>query len=287
MKTYLALALLAGSMVLGRAATTINVTNNFAYGANVGWVNWRGDATNGAVIGDYVCSGYIYGANVGWITLGNGSPANGIRYQNIAGDCGVNLNGIGGLQGFAWGANIGWIVFNLTNGNPRVDFKTGKFSGYAWSANCGWISLSNAFAYVKTGSLFPGTDANNNGLPDPWELEHFNHLGVDPNGDADNDGASNGKEYLAGTDPNNGSDYLHILSESFGTEGSSATLTWSSVPTRCYYLQKAPYLNPPIPWVDSGLGIIAPDSGTTTTRSFGDSRAPIRFYRVAAVRPLP
>jgi hypothetical protein len=39
---------------------------------------------NGAVIGDYVCSGYIYAANVGWINLGSGSPTNGIRYQNFS-----------------------------------------------------------------------------------------------------------------------------------------------------------------------------------------------------------
>ena len=46
------------------------------------------------------------------------------------------------------------------------------------------------------------TDANANGLPDGWEIQHFGALGVDPNGDADHDGTSNLMEYLAGTDPN-------------------------------------------------------------------------------------
>jgi hypothetical protein len=38
-------------------------------------------------------------------------------------------------------------------------------------------------------------------------------------------------------------------------------------------------------WLDSGLGLIAPD-GATTTRGVADTNAPMRFYRVRAVRPL-
>src|SRR5436190_21958936 len=94
-------------MVLGAvlssasAATTINAANRFSYGANIGWMNWRGDDANGAVIGEFVCSGFISGANVGWINLGSGSPVNGIRYQNNSGaDFGVNHDGIGNLRGF-------------------------------------------------------------------------------------------------------------------------------------------------------------------------------------------
>ena len=92
------------------AATTIDPVNKYAYGANLGWMDWTGDTANGAVIGDYVCSGYLYAANVGWINLGSGSPTNGIRYQNLtAGDFGVNHDGVGNLRGYAYGANIGWI----------------------------------------------------------------------------------------------------------------------------------------------------------------------------------
>src|ERR1039457_4425054 len=108
------------------AATTIDAANKYAYGANLGWLDWRGDTANGAVIGDYVCSGYIYSANVGWINLGNGTPTNSIRYQNLsANDCGVNHDGGGNLRGYAYGANIGWINFENT-GAPRVDLLTGK-----------------------------------------------------------------------------------------------------------------------------------------------------------------
>ena len=46
------------------------------------------------------------------------------------------------------------------------------------------------------------TDSDRNGFPDAWEMQHFGHLGVDPDADADHDGSGNWMEYLAGTDPN-------------------------------------------------------------------------------------
>jgi hypothetical protein len=266
-----------------RAGTTVNAVNKFAYGANLGWLDWRGDTTSGAVIGEYVCSGYIYAANVGWINLGSGSPSNGIQYQNNSGsDFGVNQDGLGNLRGYAYGANVGWLNFENT-GAPKVDLQTGIISGFVWSANCGWISLSNAMAYVQTDTIAPGVDSNNDGIPDAWELLNFGTLNIDPNADPDNDGMSNREEYLAGTDPNNAQDALQISTASFGPDGTTVSLTWSSVPTRRYYIQKTSDLT--APWTDSGLGLISPD-GATTTRTFGDTAAPARFYRVQAVRPL-
>src|SRR5437868_11861508 len=89
------------------AASTINATNHYAWGANIGWTNWLPSTVDGVVIGEYVCSGYVYGANVGWITLGNGNPANHIQYQNnSATDFGVNYSldpaqpGVATLRGF-------------------------------------------------------------------------------------------------------------------------------------------------------------------------------------------
>jgi hypothetical protein len=289
-RRFLASLALASSFILQpssfvQAATTIDAVNRYAYGANLGWMDAYADGANGAVIGDYVCMGYIYAANVGWINLGSGSPTNGIQYQNLsANDFGVNQDGLGNLRGYAWGANIGWLIFSST-GAPKVDLFTGKLGGYVWSANCGWISLSNTFAYVQTDSLWPGLLAPD-GLPIAWLLSNFGTTNVNANADPDHDGVSNLQEYLAGTNPTNGTDYLHITAESFASGGTSATLTWSSVPTRFYYIQKTPALNPPPTWFDSGLSLISPSAGSTTTRSFADTNAPMRFYRVEAVKPL-
>jgi hypothetical protein len=221
-----ALALLISSVSFSLstsfAATTIDPVNKYAYGANLGWMNWTGDTANGAVIGAYVCSGYIYSANAGWINLGSGSPTNGIYYQNVsANDFGVNQDGVGNLRGYAYGANIGWINFENT-GAPKVNMITGQMSGYVWSANCGWISLSNAVAYVQTDTISPGA-LDSNGLPIVWELTYFgHHTGVNPNADPTGKGMTIAQDYLAGTDPNNVNCVLRIIAAGFSSGGTFA-----------------------------------------------------------------
>jgi hypothetical protein len=280
--TLLPFLILAGGAA--HAASTIDAVNRFAYGADVGWMDWHADGTDGAVIGEYVCSGYIYAANVGWINLGSGSPANQIQYQNnAAGDFGVNLDGLGNLRGYAYGANVGWINFE-SNGAPRINMATGSMSGYAWSANCGWISLSNAVAHVQTDSIQEGALASD-GLPIAWLLSNFGTTNVNANSDPTGKGMTVGQDYAAGTDPNNVNSVLRITAETFSSGGTSATLTWDSVPTRYYYVMKTPGLDSPA-WADSGLGLISPSAGSTTSAGFPDSSAPMRFYRVEAVRPL-
>ena len=269
------------------AASTIDPFNKYAWGANIGWLDWSGGSgqtATGAVMSEYVCSGYFYSANVGWINLGSGSPANGIQYQNnSASDFGVNLDAFGNLRGYAYGANIGWINFEA-NGAPGINMLTGQFSGYVWSANCGWISLSNAVAYVQTDSIQEGPLAPD-GLPIAWLLINFGTTNVDANADPTGKGMTIGQDYLAGTDPKNVNSVFRITSERFATGGSSATLTWDSVPTRYYYIQKTPDLVSP-GWADIGLGLISPSAGSSTTAGFTDTNMPARFYRVEAVRPL-
>lgn len=81
--------------------TTIDAAHPYAYGANVGWINARGNVSRGAAIGRYYCTGFVWSANCGWIDLGRG-PVNGWRYGNAAtNDWGVNHDGAGGLSGYA------------------------------------------------------------------------------------------------------------------------------------------------------------------------------------------
>jgi hypothetical protein len=287
MKTFLTPLVLLGALASGIAATTIDPANKYAWGANLGWLDWSGgtgETANGAVIGEYVCSGCIYSANVGWINLGSGSPANGIFYQNnSAADFGVTNDGLGNLRGYAYGANVGWINFENT-GTPKVNMINGQMSGYVWSANCGWISLSNAVAYVQTDTIRQGALAPN-GLPIAWLLANFGATNISANADPTGKGMTIAQDYLAGTDPNNAGSLLRVTAQSFAPGGTVANLTWSSVPSRFYYLQKTPGLATPV-WVDSGLGLITPSAGSTTTTGFTDTSASARFYRIQAVRPL-
>ena len=201
------------------AATTIDAANPNAYAANIGWINCRGDVANGAVVGEFVCSGFIYSANCGWISLGNGAPTNGIRYGNLAAaDYGVNTeqyfaNGVtfeAKLRGYAYGANIGWIAFENT-GNPRVNLSTGRLLGYAWGANVGWIALSETGVTVNTTVIAAGTDGDGDGIPDAWERTHAASLLLMNAGtDSDHDGILDKDEYAADTEPFDANDYLRI-----------------------------------------------------------------------------
>jgi hypothetical protein len=284
MKKYFLLLLAAGN-ALG-AGSTINIGNHFAYGANIGWMDWRPSGTAGAAMGEYVCSGFLYAGNAGWINLGTGAPANGIRYQNnSATDFGVNQDGLGNLRGFAWGANIGWINFE-ESGAARIDLNTGRLSGHVWSANAGWISLSNAFAFVQTDVIAPGADTDGDGLTDAYELTWAGNLTtMKATTDSDGDGFSDLAEYLADTNPFNAADNLRITSYRRVAAG-KFDLTWLSRATRRYHVQLRVDIDPATAWSDSGLGLLTPDSGVETRRTILHADVPTLFFRIDAVRPL-
>jgi hypothetical protein len=68
-------------------------------------------------------------------------------------------------------------------------------------------------------------DTNSNGLPDDWESAY----GVsDPAADTDGDGMSDGKEYIAGTNPTNTDSALRIVSAGVDGNGHSSMI-WSAI----------------------------------------------------------
>jgi hypothetical protein len=281
---------------MARAQTTIDANERHAHGANIGWIDARPSAAQGAFVSENVCSGYLYSANVGWIHLGDGTPADGIAYsQTNASDYGVNVaaselfgEAPGRLRGFAYGANIGWISFPAA-GDPRVDLGTGRLSGYAYSANVGWINLGEFTLSART-SIARGRETDRDGIPDHWELAWFGALTVARAGsDFDGDGESDYAEYLADTDPTDARDRLRIVQFGFDPTVSpaAATVRFTSRSSRRYRIEYVADLAlSPAGWTDSALGLFAPDPGAETFRALETVTGGRVFLRVRAERPL-
>jgi len=135
---------LIGLMVFTVLAENIDPNEDqsqYAYGENIGWVNFEYQIpeameSGGATITDYNLTGYIWAENAGWINL---DPNFG----------GVTNDGTGFLSGYAWGENIGWINFNpkvpsdSNHYGVTIDHK-GNFDGWAWGGNIGWIHFQSA-----------------------------------------------------------------------------------------------------------------------------------------------
>jgi len=299
MKKIISLFALAIMAASGWAASTINPTEAYSYGANIGWMNWRPSAADGVEIDEYVLSGYIYGANVGWIHMGDGTPANNIQYSNSAAtDFGVNyqidpmLPGKAILRGYAYGANIGWINFENT-GNPRLRFSDGRLEGYAYSANCGWINLGDGTFAVKTDFVAPGLDTDTDGMADAFEFLYLGGLGGNPALDSDGDGMTNVQEYLEGTNPSVAGDRLRMISivnTAMNATNTTTQLLWSSTLSRLYAIDTTTDITNPLSWTDVGLDTgpnsIIPTVGTSTMRSVVLPNSPRRFFRARAIRPL-
>jgi hypothetical protein len=110
--------------------------SRYAYGENVGWLNFRPGLGPGVTVGTNGLVGYVWAENIGWIDL---APT----------AAGVSNDGAGHLSGYAWGENVGWINFHPqvladdTYYGVNIDSQ-GNFSGWAWGENLGWIHFQSA-----------------------------------------------------------------------------------------------------------------------------------------------
>ncbi|MEY4440876.1 MAG: hypothetical protein RLY49_502 [Candidatus Parcubacteria bacterium] len=112
-------------------ATNIDSFNRYAWGENIGWIDFGSDLGNTEVTGSEL-NGYAYSSNTGWISLNcsNTENCDSVNY-------GVTNDGEGALNGYAWGENTGWIDFS----GVSID-ANGDFLGYAYSPNVGYVSFN-------------------------------------------------------------------------------------------------------------------------------------------------
>ncbi|MDP0497087.1 MAG: hypothetical protein Q7Q73_12865 [Verrucomicrobiota bacterium JB024] len=223
MKTLTTLALLLGALAaqpLCGGSAGADPAAAHAWGENTGWVNALPHEEHGLQSTWTCLSGYLWSGSLGWIYCGDGSPASGEHYSQTTGDTGVNRDPDSGLLfGYAWSENAGWIRFAASATGSQYDpvlDEDGAFSGYAWGENIGWIALSTLRSlpdYDGDGvDNAADPDKDGDGIPNAFE----NDLGLNPRlaldaaRDQDGDRRSAYAEYLAGTDPRDGTSVFRI-----------------------------------------------------------------------------
>jgi hypothetical protein len=202
-------ALLALGMVAAAAALAqplrVDTPDQFAWSENTGYLNFAGaeDGTAEARFFDTFAAGFVWGENIGWINLGDGSPADGVRYANTVGaDAGVNVGVVdpvtreAPLSGLAWAENVGWINFDTAAAlgpfgqHARLDLDGRRLRGYAWGENIGWINLDDMDVFV---GVRCAADISGDGSIDVLDLNAllaaFNQPAIaEPSADINGDG---------------------------------------------------------------------------------------------------
>ena len=142
------------------AAGNIDATNKYAWGTNIGWVNFNPTHGGVTVYADHL-EGYAWAENIGWIRLGTCTGGSPCTHANTSPtNYGVNRAVDGALSGYGWSTNAGWINFNPTHSQVTIDPASGVFDGYAWAENVGWIHFkggAGATAYGVVTSFTGGS----------------------------------------------------------------------------------------------------------------------------------
>ena len=188
------------SLAVGSGVALASETNGtipddrYAWGENMGWVNFGCDNCSVAVT-DSAVTGYAWNENYGWINL---SPTNG----------GITNNSEGNLGGDAWAEGLGWISFD-----DVVINSSGEFTGTAGAVNtaAGRISFDCTNCNVttdwrpassRTEDTTPSPSVPGNGPPGGGLFGWFvNLFGGQDSGGADTGGGTDKAVSSDGTTP--------------------------------------------------------------------------------------
>ncbi|HLH57395.1 MAG TPA: PA14 domain-containing protein, partial [Verrucomicrobiae bacterium] len=143
----------------------------------------------------------------------------------------------------------------------------------AWFCSCAAFSLVLVSPVAARGQM---VDLNHNGMSDIWELI-YGASALDPNGDADGDGATNLHEATAGTNPFD-SNSVPVIAAS-AVAGTNLSVTIACAPGKQYQLQSADISGiGGTNWTTESSAIAR--SGTVLSLSAATSTT-TRFYRIA------
>jgi YD repeat-containing protein len=134
---------------------------------------------------------------------------------------------------------------------------------------------------LRKGSATSG-DADNDGMDDGWELQHFGSAARNGAADFDGDGMSDLAEFLAGTSPVDRTSLLKVTRVLTQT-GVSATIEWAAVAGKTYRVQYKDALDLS-QW--NNLSGDIPANGTAASKLDNTVAGRVqRYYRVIVIQP--
>ncbi len=169
-------------------------------------------------------------------------------------------------------------------GNDLVDGAevTDGSNQYTFTGSLGTVYYATITAVSSAGVSATTSGSSDAGAPNPASGTTPVIL-LDPAGDEDDDGRSNGDEDVAGTDPLDGESKLEVLSIS--KPGGTVQLTYSSVPGRIYTIESSTALSGWGPEDEPDGEDFVAGAGATTTFTDLNPGPTRKFYRVRVTKP--
>jgi hypothetical protein len=146
-----------------------------------------------------------------------------VFFLQITGVVGNSVN----LQLYSTAAGQTYEVVGKNDLNAADWVSEGLFTGRTnWTP----VTVTKSAAQAHFLRARSWIDSDESGLPDWWQLKFFGHLGVDPYGDADQDGWNNLEEFNNGTNPtqpDSGPAPANVTA-SLDATGTNVIITWDA-----------------------------------------------------------